>query len=55
MANINSLNKNLVAHYPLDGESETKDITPNLQDEDNILAQGYVEIKSTLFPNSEDC
>jgi hypothetical protein len=29
MANINSLNKNLVAHYPLNGESETKDITPS--------------------------
>jgi len=36
-------------------EETTFDITPNLQDEDNILAQGYVEIKSTLFPDSEDC
>jgi hypothetical protein len=29
MANINTLQKGLVAHYPLDGVSETKDITPN--------------------------
>jgi len=28
MANINTLQKGLIAHYPLDGVSETKDITP---------------------------
>jgi len=28
-ANISSLSKGLVAHYPLNGEYETKDVTPN--------------------------